>query len=54
MGRIEKIKRQLIEEANKRVLNEVVTGIIGKNDRDWCLIKCNIKHGIPKKAPLDV
>ena len=44
MGRIEKIKRQLIEEANKRVLNEVVTGIIGKNDRDWCLIKCNIKH----------
>jgi len=44
MGRIEKIKRQLIEEANKRVLNEAVTGIIGKNDRDFCLIKCNIKH----------
>ena len=44
MGRIGKIKRQLIEEANKRVLNEAVTGIIGKNDRDFCLIKCNIKH----------
>ena len=44
MGRIGKIKRQLIEEANKRVLNEAVTGIIGKNDRDFCIIKCNLKH----------
>jgi hypothetical protein len=42
MGRIEKIKRQLIEEANKRLLGEAYSGIIQNCDVPcdiWCKIK---------------
>jgi len=42
MGRIEKIKRQLIEESNKRLLSESYSGIIKKGD-DICKIICKRK-----------
>tara|TARA_B100000900_G_scaffold302944_1_gene261511 strand:+ start:6192 stop:6893 length:702 start_codon:yes stop_codon:yes gene_type:complete len=55
MGRIEKLKRQLIEEANKKLLSNLIVeeksllqessvGKIDRGDNDFCLIQCNIKH----------
>jgi hypothetical protein len=42
MGRLSKLKRQLIEEANKRVLNEAYIGIINRGD-NICEIICKRK-----------
>jgi hypothetical protein len=42
MGRLSKLKRQLIEEANNRVLNEAYSGIINRGD-DICEIICKRK-----------
>ena len=47
MGRLDKLKREAINEANKRnlgLLTEGRAGSIEKGDTDTCLIKCNIKH----------
>jgi len=47
MGRLDKLKREAINEANKRnlgLLTEGRAGLIEKGDKDTCLIKCNIKH----------
>lgn len=47
MGRLSKLKREAINEANKRnlgLLTEGRAGSIEKGDTDTCLIKCNIKH----------
>jgi hypothetical protein len=47
MGRLDKLKREAINEANKRnlgLLTESRAGSIEKGDTDTCLIKCNIKH----------
>ena len=47
MGRLDKLKREAINEANKRnlgLLTEGRSGSIEKGDTDTCLIKCNIKH----------
>lgn len=47
MGRLSKLKREAINEANKRnlgLLTKSRAGRIEKGDTDTCLIKCNIKH----------
>ena len=47
MGRLSKLKREAINEANKRnlgLLTEGRAGSIEKGDTDTCLIKCDIKH----------
>ena len=46
MGRLSKLKREAINEANKRNLGLLTEGRVGsieKGDTDTCLIKCNIK-----------
>ena len=47
MGRLSKLKKQAINEANKRnlgLLTEGRSGLIENGDTDTCLIQCNIKH----------
>jgi len=47
MGRLDKLKREAINEANKRnlgLLTESNAGRIENRDTDTCLIKCDIKH----------
>tara|TARA_B100000963_G_scaffold2248_1_gene1797 strand:+ start:2514 stop:3368 length:855 start_codon:yes stop_codon:yes gene_type:complete len=47
MGRLSKLKREAINEANRRnlgLLTESRAGRIENGDTDTCLIKCNIRH----------
>lgn len=43
MGRLSKLKRQLMEEANKRILNEAYEGGIIQTGDDSCDIRCKRK-----------
>jgi hypothetical protein len=43
MGRLSKLKRQLMEEANKRILNEAYEGGIIQTGDDSCNIRCKRK-----------